>query len=136
MLDEFSGSCLCGKVRFAVAGPVERFRLCHCSRCRKATGAAHGAFVFVPPEGFRWVAGEELVKEFKLPTAEFFARAFCVECGSPVPRISRRDGRVVIPAGLLDEDPGMLPQDRIYCADEPAWARELETLPRHDGPPG
>ncbi|RPH66319.1 MAG: aldehyde-activating protein, partial [Hyphomicrobiales bacterium] len=40
------GSCLCGDVRFEIAGDFEKFYLCHCSRCRKDTGSAHGANLF------------------------------------------------------------------------------------------
>jgi hypothetical protein len=34
------GSCLCGGVRFEVDRAVGPFELCHCSRCRKASGSA------------------------------------------------------------------------------------------------
>ena len=38
MSNKHSGSCLCGAVRFEVAGDFERFYLCHCEHCRKDTG--------------------------------------------------------------------------------------------------
>ena len=43
-----TGSCLCGRVAYSIAaGPALGIYYCHCSRCRKARGAAHGANVFV-----------------------------------------------------------------------------------------
>ena len=41
------GRCLCGKVRFEVSEPFDNFYFCHCGRCRKATGSAHSANIFV-----------------------------------------------------------------------------------------
>ena len=37
------GSCLCGKVRFELAGPPQFINHCHCSMCRKVHGAAFGS---------------------------------------------------------------------------------------------
>ena len=37
------GSCLCGGVKFEVRGSKGPFELCHCNRCRKATGSAFAA---------------------------------------------------------------------------------------------
>jgi len=34
------GSCLCGGVRYEIAGPLSGALNCHCSMCRKAHGAA------------------------------------------------------------------------------------------------
>lgn len=43
-----TGSCLCGAVKFEITPPSTAFRYCHCTRCHKATGAAHAANMFVP----------------------------------------------------------------------------------------
>ena len=56
------GSCRCKAVAYQVELPFERFMYCHCTRCRKATGAAHAANGFVKPEAFRWTQGESEVR--------------------------------------------------------------------------
>ena len=53
------GSCLCGAVRFEVTGAFESFFLCHCSRCRKDTGSAHGANLFSSTAKLAWLKGED-----------------------------------------------------------------------------
>jgi len=101
MTQEHSGSCLCGKVTFNVKGPFFRFFFCHCSRCRRSSGTAHAANIFTRATNVTFATGENLVKRFDPPDAEQFSRAFCTECGSPVPYVSR-DGKVaVVPAGSL-----------------------------------
>ena len=39
MAEAVGGSCLCGGVRFEVTLPFTRAIHCHCSRCRKHSGA-------------------------------------------------------------------------------------------------
>jgi hypothetical protein len=34
------GSCLCQRIRYEITSPLGRIVNCHCSTCRKATGAA------------------------------------------------------------------------------------------------
>jgi len=127
---EVRGSCLCGEVRFVVDGPSEAFYVCYCSRCRKATGSAHASNLFVKPESFRWLSGEDRIQHFELASARFFSRSFCSTCGAAVPRTSKRDGKVVIPAGALDDEPDIRPQQQIYCADQAAWSKDLDSVPR------
>jgi hypothetical protein len=39
-----TGSCLCGSVHFEAYGPPRRVTHCHCTMCRRATGAVAGTF--------------------------------------------------------------------------------------------
>jgi hypothetical protein len=55
---EMKGRCLCGAVRFNLRGTPTAFDLCHCSRCREASGSAFLADLeFKAPE-FEWVSGQ------------------------------------------------------------------------------
>lgn len=136
MSTELRGSCLCGTVRFVVQGPVDAFYLCYCSRCRKASGSAHASNLFAPAANLRWVSGEDAIRRHELATARYFARCFCGTCGAPVPSVSRRDPeRVLIPAGALDDEPEIRPQRRIHCADQAAWSKDLDSVPRFEQRP-
>ena len=59
------GSCLCGGIKYEITGPLLRPQNCHCSRCRKAQGAAFRSLARVRTGDFRWIQGEELVKYFE-----------------------------------------------------------------------
>ena len=61
-----SGGCLCGKVAYELAPPFQAFRYCHCRRCRKATGTAHAANIFVSPAQLRWLSGEDATVRYDL----------------------------------------------------------------------
>jgi hypothetical protein len=126
------GSCLCGAVKFEVKPPFSAFRYCHCSRCRKATGSAHAANLFVPQLQFAWSAGEPLIGHFDLPGAKRFAVAFCTRCGSRVPHRIRGREEYLVPAGLMDSDPAMRPENNIFWASKAAWYVEPREIPKFD----
>jgi hypothetical protein len=132
----FRGTCVCGGVRYAISPPFLAFQYCHCSRCRKASGAAHAANLFVPVDQLQWEAGEELVRRYELPEAKYWSHCFCDTCGSAVPWKSRTGRAYIVPAGTLDDDPGIRPTRNIYWASRAQWylhASELEMF--EEGPP-
>ncbi len=116
-----AGSCLCGAVAYEFDDPVVQFCYCHCPRCRKATGSAHAANLFVRPDQFRWTRGREQVRRYDLPEAKRFAKCFCATCGSPLPHATRAGDGVIIPAGSLDADPGVKPQCGIWWSARAPW---------------
>lgn len=114
------GGCLCGGVRYAVTAPFLRANFCHCSRCRKHTGAAASTQGRVPREAFRLLAGADLIRVYR--PGEGMVKAFCSACGSSLFGGRWPDGREVsIRLGTLDDDPGIRPQFHNFCADAPAW---------------
>lgn len=101
MAQDYEGTCLCSAVKYKVSGPFIRFFFCHCSRCRKSTGTAHAANAFTRATNVTFTQGADKVKLFRLPEAKDFSRAFCTDCGAPVPYTST-DGKVsVVPVGSL-----------------------------------
>jgi hypothetical protein len=130
------GSCLCGAVAFEATGAPLFMQHCHCLRCRRARGAAHGSNLFYKEAEFRWTRGLERVREYKLPEARFYTTAFCCQCGGAVPRVSSERGIVVIPAGALDTDPPIRPQRHIFTNYKAAWFEITDSLPQFpDAPP-
>jgi hypothetical protein len=129
------GSCLCGEVGYEFTGAPLRMMNCHCSRCRLGRAAAHATNLFCKPDQFRWLRGESLVTEYKVPDARFHTIAFCSHCGGKVPRRSVERGIVVIPAGSLDTDPGIRPQAHIFVADKATWFDIGGALPQFPAMP-
>lgn len=130
-----NGSCLCGAVHFAVSKPYQFFQYCHCSRCRKRSGSAHCANILIPVGQLQWIKGKERVKQFELPSAKMFCTAFCTECGSALPWITRDGKWALVPAGALDDDPGEKPQRNIYCNSRPPWYAAASELPEFEERP-
>ncbi|MEJ2060355.1 MAG: GFA family protein [Gammaproteobacteria bacterium] len=134
---ESNGGCLCGAVGYQVTGNVERFTLCHCSRCRKATGSAYTSNIMVSEGRVEWTHGEDRIQRFKVPEAERYSTCFCGNCGSPLPRVIPETGLIAVPAGSLDEDPGVSPQAHIFWASRAEWLTPASYLPEYkEYPPG
>ena len=128
-----SGGCLCGAIRFEVARFVGPFELCHCSRCRKASGSAFAAMIGVKAEDFSWISGRDQIRRYEAPVRTHppgFRTAFCGQCGSPMPSFEAADDWFEIAAGLLDDDPGLRPERHIFIECRSAWYEILDDLPR------
>lgn len=128
-----NGGCLCAGVKFRVSGEFESFFLCHCSRCRKDTGSAHGANLFSTTAKIEWLSGEDKVKTYRVPGTRH-ERSFCLECGSALPRV--QEALLVVPAGSLDSDIAIRPNAHICFASRAAWDAHLDDVPKIDGLPG
>ena len=129
--ETLKGSCLCGKVRFEITTPLVAFRYCHCTRCRKATGAAHAANIVVPQSQLKWTGGEDRVKRFDLPGARRFAVSFCTECGTRMPHRIATTENYLVPAGTLDSGTAARPDQVIFWGSRADWFIETPALPRH-----
>ena len=127
-----TGSCLCGSIKFEVSPPSLMFRYCHCTRCRKATGAAHAANLFVPASQLKWLAGESLLRHFDLPGAKRFALNFCTQCGTRMPHKVTGTENMLIPAGVLDADTDLRPDSSIFWGSKASWYVETTALPKHE----
>lgn len=125
------GACLCGAIRYRVTGEIVGFQYCHCSRCRKFTGSAHAANLFTAPENLEWLSGEESLGTFRLDAEPPFPTAFCKVCGSAMPSMSSTGRYWVVPAGALEQDPGIAPTRSIFWDSRASWYREESALPRH-----
>ncbi len=136
MTDEMTkGSCLCGEANYALSGHIGIFQYCHCSRCRKFTGSAFAANLFVKPEQFSWLSNTATVTEFEPEDTKYFATAFCNQCGSSLPWASKGGNVIIIPAGTLDDEVDIKPDKNIYCSSDATWYVEAADLPKHAAMP-
>jgi len=111
-------------------------RNCHCSRCRKARGAAHATNAPVELPRLHWLRGEDRLQSYKIPEARFFAQVFCVQCGSPAPRMDPSRNLAVVPAGSLDHAPDARVAEHIFADSKAPWFEITDTLTRHaEAPP-
>jgi len=132
-----AGSCLCGGVRFEIERAAGPFELCHCPRCRKASGSAFAALVGVDTADFRLLAGSELIERYEAPLLERpppYRVSFCRRCGSPVPDPPPGATWFEIPAGLLEGDPGIRPDKHIFVEHQAPWFEGRDELPRFTRP--
>jgi hypothetical protein len=124
---EFEGGCLCGAVRYRATSPPIRGVICHCSMCRRHSGAPILAFVHFRIEDFTWIRGEPT----RYRSSEFAERGFCLTCGST---ISMHEtvlaDRVQIAVGSLDEPQRVRIDDHVWTQHRLPWFQVDDQLPR------
>ncbi len=129
------GSCLCGGVRFELDRAAGPFELCHCTRCRKASGSAFVAGIYAKREDLRLLQGQDLVRTYDAPlrdTPPPYRACFCSRCGSPLPDLESRSPTLEIPAGILDDDPALRPDKHIFVEHKAPWFAIADALPQLD----
>lgn len=132
----YTGSCLCGGVRFAVSGPLAPIQVCHCSQCRKAQGGPVATNIPVDAAAFTLESGAELLQAFESTPGK--QRVFCRRCGSPI--YSRRDrlpGVLRLRAGTLEGDLPTALAFHAFVGSKANWwplADCGDDVPHHAGP--
>jgi len=125
------GGCLCGQVRYEFEGFSSGIANCHCSMCRRFSGAAYGTFGTVKYASFNWVCGENTVKTYN--SSSKATRGFCSNCGSSqFYRLLGESSDYEIAMGALDKEPNIEVNANIYCASKAMWSAGYENLPKYD----
>lgn len=124
-----TGSCLCGGIRFEIDA-VLALTHCHCTICRKVTGAAFATWAHVRKKQFRLISGEDLITQYESSPGSH--RRFCRVCGSVAPGQAPYLPTVSIAAGLLDDDPQVRPSLHVFVSSKAPWWEIQDELPRHE----
>jgi hypothetical protein len=126
----FDGGCFCGAVRYRFADVFDA-GYCHCSICRRSSGAALMAFANTPASSFRVTTG---TPRFVATSAQF-ERAFCGDCGTVMFTRSIDPARwdmLSVHLGTLDRAADVAPAMHICHADRLPWLNVVDALPRFD----
>ncbi len=124
------GSCLCGDVAFEIDGKVSPIGHCHCSLCRKVSGAGSNLVFLTAVKSLTWTKGEELKKKFSRPSG--YGATFCTQCGSQLPNMDPTGKIYWVPPGVLDNDPGVKPAHHIFVGSMAPWDEITDDLPQHE----
>jgi hypothetical protein len=120
------GGCFCGFVRYEAEGAVSNETNCHCSICRRVSGAPFVAWITVPADGFRLVAGEP--NSFR--SSNHGTRSFCPRCGTPLTfRSSRFPDEVDVTTCSLDAPAAAPPRDHTWISLSLPWVKLCDGLP-------
>jgi hypothetical protein len=124
-----TGSCFCGAVRFEIAAVFD-CRYCHCTFCRRSTGAPFSVCAVVKPEDFRLAAGE-LVAE-RRPNSMGTDHA-CPSCrtGLYFEFQTSLGPFLSVPIGRLDDPDACPPTFHQWFSKRLRWLHVHDTLPKY-----
>ena len=124
------GGCLCGNVRYRITGPFDSVAHCHCTMCRRASGAAVTTWVTVPVARFAVTAGEPTT----FRSSDHGLRQFCPNCGAQIAfKTTQRPGEVDVTVGTLDHPERHAAEFHIFAADKISWLHVDEDLLAYPG---
>ena len=124
------GGCLCGAVRWRARGRVLSVTHCHCSMCRRASGAPVLTWASFAADDFALTSGA-LARYDSSPEAW---RGFCAACGSQISFGYRsRPDLIYLTVGGFDDPQAVVPERHIWTDDRLLWLELSDTLPRHPG---
>lgn len=124
------GSCLCGAVHYTVEDAFRYALNCHCSQCRRATGAAFKSFAGIERGRLSLVAGRQDVLLYGDPAQDHDVR--CGKCGSLVYSVVRGGTFVHVTLGTLLDSPAIRPGAHIFVGSKAPWFTITDALPQHD----
>lgn len=123
-----AGGCYCGAIRYEAVGKPFNLTSCHCSICRRTTGAPFVAWFTVSRPGFRFVVGEP-ARFLSTPQGQ---RAFCGHCGTRL--TFEHDGlpdEIDVTTLSLDDPEALPPEDHTRTSSQLSWIALADDLPRH-----
>jgi hypothetical protein len=122
------GGCFCGRVRYEVAGTPFHETGCHCSICRRTTGAPFVAWFSVHRSGYRLVGGEPT----KFKSTPKGTRSFCPECGTQL-TFEHADfpEEIDVATCSLDDPEALPPRDHTRASSRLGWVKLADGLPAY-----
>lgn len=135
MTTTFTGSCLCGAVRFEAKGEPGIVGHCHCVDCRKSSGTGHCTHAMMPEDA---VTIEGATTRFDKPadSGNMVSRHFCGTCGAPVYSTnSGMPGMIFLRASSLDDPDILTPGMIVYAGRAPGWDTMDDSLPAFETMP-
>jgi len=121
------GSCLCGAVRFEVAGDLAPPDACHCTMCRKLSGH-YFASTDVPRDRLT-VHGEEAVRWYQ--SSEKVRRGFCGTCGAQLFFDPPHRDSLGVAMGAFEGETGTRLHIHIFVADKGDYYDIADGLPQN-----
>ena len=123
------GKCLCGAVQYEVEDQFRYCLSCHCSNCRRATGAAFKPFAGIERAKLRILSGADRLLIFGKESPH---DAHCGKCGSLLYSLVREAEYVHVTLGTLVDDPSIRPSAHIFVGSKAPWYTIMDDLPQHE----
>ena len=123
-----AGGCLCAAVRYRIETPPLWTGYCHCTSCRRSTGAPVTTFVGVRTASVTFTAAEPA----HFSSSPGVQRGFCARCGTPLTYEGERfPGETHFYVSTFDDPQQFRPMFHVYCEERLEWLEIADSLPRH-----
>ena len=122
-----AGGCMCGKIRYAITGPLEFSAHCHCRSCQMGSGAGFATWAGMKPSSFDVTKGSIKTCE----TSPGVERGFCENCGTSLTYVNESGfpGIISVLAVTLDDPSFVQPTSHVFTSHQQPWVKLNDGLP-------
>jgi hypothetical protein len=119
------GGCFCGDIRYEAAGAPFHETNCHCSICRRTSGAPFVAWFSMSREAFRFVRGAPA----RFRSSAHGTRSFCAHCGTPLTfESAEHPEEIDVTTCSLDEPNAVPSKDHTRTSSKLGWVALADGL--------
>lgn len=133
-MNTLHASCLCGAVALTLPDQFDYMGNCHCSECRKFSGADYTSVGGLDGDKVTIAKGSEAIGRYQ--KSDETSLAFCRHCGSSLFSQKRSTGKINLRLGILDEAPSQKPAFHIFVGSKAPWHEIGDDLPQFPERPG
>ncbi|MCA1990992.1 MAG: GFA family protein [Coleofasciculus sp. S288] len=125
---EYTGGCFCGYVRYrALEKPIEVTH-CHCSICRRVSGAPFVTWATFAKTNFSWTNS----KPSRFHSSSKAERTFCDRCGTALTfEEIKRSELIDVTVGSMDQPNNFSPQEHVWTSSRLSWLHLSDGLPEY-----
>ncbi|MFM5954380.1 MAG: GFA family protein [Novosphingobium sp.] len=117
-----TGGCLCGAIRYEIAGEAAMQLVCHCSHCQRQAGSAFSTIIGVPEAAVTVTQGAPTSYIDHGESGKAVERQFCGTCGSPLfSKVEVSPGMIWVKTGSLDDSSWFQPSAHIWTQSKQPW---------------
>lgn len=129
-MTKHTGGCHCGAVRYEVEGESLTHALCHCSDCRRHSGAPMIGWTMYPQESVKVTQGTPKI----YASSANGRRQFCPDCGTGLFYSNEETlpGLIDIQSATYDDPDSVPARIHIQTADRITWMEHAHELPAFD----
>lgn len=125
---KLEGGCLCGAIRYRIAGEPYHVTHCHCTFCRRASGAPFVTWFSIATADLLVTRGEAAPYR----SSSRATRSFCGQCGTQLTfRYDASPQETDVTLCSLDQPETLSPGDHTYWRSRLPWVLICDGLPVH-----
>lgn len=134
--ERLSGRCNCGAVRYILTAAPLAVAACHCSNCRRQSGAAFSVNLIARADAMEIEGALSAYLDADTESGQPVERQFCGACGSPIRSVPQASPKIVaVKAGTLDQPEAFAPGMHIWTSSALPWVQIPPDLPRFEKGP-
>ena len=127
-MNDLTGRCFCGAVRWQSSPSILWAALCHCEDCRRAASSDYVSWFGVERHTVEWMGPRQVYHSS--PKVE---RSFCSTCGTPLSfETEVFPDETHLYAVTLDSPEAYTPTAHIFWSERLPWVQVGDDLPTHE----